>query len=283
MKKSFYIRHAILLYFMLAYAISWGIIFMILSTNGLHIYKGDSVLSKTVSSQILYVWLAMLAGPSIAGISLTALGDGKDSLKILANDIFKWKVKFKWYAAALFIFPAVIVAILYSFTFFSLDYSPGFMIATGIGAGLIGGFFEEIGWTGFALPKLQLKYSPLKAGIILGVVHTFWHLPADAWGGINLYQNLYILHFFLWVLALTAFRLIAVWIYNNSKSVLLASLTHASFTGSQLIFSPSALNKRESIVWYAIFTIMLWIVVLVIIKKDKFQWTKSNLTPFIKS
>jgi uncharacterized protein len=125
MKKSFHIHHAILLYFILAYAISWGIIFVILSPDGLHIYKGDSVLSKTVSAQILYVWLAMLAGPSIAGISLTVLVDGKDGLKNLAKSIFKWKVKFKWYAAALFIFPAVIVAILYSFTFFS----PNFLLA----------------------------------------------------------------------------------------------------------------------------------------------------------
>jgi membrane protease YdiL (CAAX protease family) len=135
------------------------------------------------------------------------------------------------------------------------------MIILGLTAGLIGGFFEEIGWTGFALPKLQLVFTPFKAAIILGVVHTFWHLLADWWGGIHFYKELYVLHFLLWIPGLVALRLLITVIYNNTGSLLLAQLTHASFTGSQLMFSPSALNATESIQWYLVFIAVLWAIV----------------------
>ena len=71
--------------------------------------------------------------------------------------MFNWKVSIRWYAAALLIFPALLVPIIYSFALFSSNYCPGLLIGTGIAAGLIGGFLEEIGWTGFALPKNSIK------------------------------------------------------------------------------------------------------------------------------
>jgi len=270
MIKSFLIRHSIVAYFILAYAISWSGILLLVGINGFKIYQGESFLTNGFSTQILlYVWLAMLAGPCIAGIALTALADGKNGIKKLFSSMLKWRVNAKWYAAALLIFPVLLLIICFSFSFAASKFYPSFMAGFGIVTGLIGGFFEEIGWTGFALSKLQLKYSPLKAGIILGIIHTFWHLLADVWGGFALYKELYVIHFFLWLLALTAFRLIAVWIYNDTKSLLLAQFTHASFTGSQIIFSPSTLSAAENVMWYAGFVITLWIVVMFIIKRER--------------
>ncbi len=79
----------------------------------------------------------------------------------------------------------------------------------------------------------------------------------------------YVMHFFLWIIALTAFRLLSVWIYNRSNSLLLAQLTHASFTGSQLVFGPQAVSAAESVFWYMIFIFALCIVVAVIVIKEK--------------
>ncbi|WP_018617458.1 CPBP family intramembrane glutamic endopeptidase [Segetibacter koreensis] len=256
------IYSAVIFYFIVAYAIAWGGILYSFGSEGFKLYQGEGVLSGSIDQKFLYVWIAMLAGPSIAGILLTAITDGKKGVRHLLASISIWKVEIKWYAFALFIFPVVLLFILASFSVFSSKFYPSTMITIGLAAGLIGGFFEEIGWTGFALPKLQLIYTPLKAGIILGVVHAFWHLLGDLWGGVIFYKELYEIHFFLWILCLTAFRLVASWIYNNTGSLLLAQLTHASFTGSQLMFSPSALNPTESIVWYAAFVIVLWIIVI---------------------
>lgn len=268
--KSFIQSRSLLIYFILAYAISWGGFFLSFGPDGFKIFQGESVLSQDFSNnQSLIVWLAMLAGPSLAGLLLTGIADGNPGLKRLVSSILKWNVNIKWYIAALFITPTLLVLILYGLVFFSPDFSPGLMLGFGLAVGLIGGFFEEIGWTGFAQTKLQLYYSPLFAGIILGVIHAIWHFLADYWGGVSFYGEFYVLHFFLWIIALTAFRLLSVWIYNRSNSLLLAQLTHASFTGSQLVFWPSAVSAAESVIWYMVFTFALCIVVAIIIIKEK--------------
>ncbi len=267
--KAFFKQHPLFSYFTLAYSIAWGGVFLVNLFSGFHVFHGESVLSKGISGQSMLVWLVMLAGPGIAGIFLKCMVDGKKGLKELLSLMLRWKVNIRWYAAALLIIPALLVPVIYSFVLISKNYSPGLMLGTGIGAGLIGGFIEEIGWTGFALPKLQLKYTPFVAAIILGLIHAIWHLPADYLGSIIFYKELYLLHFLLWIIALTAFRFLAIWIYNRSKSLLLAQLTHASFTGSQFIFGPPAATATQAVLWYGVFTAALCVVVSIIILKDK--------------
>ena len=266
--KKLILKHSLTTYFFLAYFIAWGGILLSFGSDGIRVLQGGNVLAEGFSKQLFVMWLAMLAGPSVAGILLTLLLDGKGGLKNLISFQLTWKVNPVWYAAALLLIPLALSIIFYSFSFISPKFSPSFLLGFGIIVGLIGGFFEEVGWTGFALPKLQLHYSPFSAAIILGVIHTFWHLLADALGTYSLYQDLYILHFLLWLIALTAFRVIAVWIYNQSKSLLLAQLTHASFTGSQIILTPPTLNGPGNVVWYAAFAIALWVIVGVIIYFD---------------
>jgi membrane protease YdiL (CAAX protease family) len=267
--KTFLKEHSLFVYCALAYSIAWAGILLINFYSGFHLFDGESVLSKGISGHVMLIWVVMLSAPCIAGLSLKRVVDGKTGIQQLFSSMSRWKVSIRWYAAALLIIPVLLVPVIYSFTLISKNYSPGLMVATGIGAGFVGGFFEEIGWTGFALPKLQLKYTPFVAGIILGIIHAFWHLLADYLGGINFYRDLYFLHFLLWIIALTAFRLLVVWIYNHSKSLFLAQLMHASFTGSQLIFGPPAVTAQEAVLWYSVFTVALCIVVFIIVIKDK--------------
>ena len=268
--KTFIRSRSLSFYFILAYAISWGGFLLSFGPDGFQIFQGESVLSQGFSErQSFIVWLGMLAGPSLACLLLTGIVDGKPGLKRLVLSMLKWNVNIKWYIAALFMTPTLLVLILYGLMFISPDFSPGLLLGFGLAVGLIGGFFEEIGWTGFAQTKLQLYYSPLFAGIILGVIHAIWHFPADYWGGISFYGEFYVLHFILWIIALIAFRLLSVWIYNRSNSLLLAQLTHASFTGSQLVFWPPAVSSAESVFWYMIFTFALCIVVAIIVIKEK--------------
>jgi membrane protease YdiL (CAAX protease family) len=99
---------------------------------------------------------------------------------------------------------------------------------------LIGGpLFEEPGWSGFAQPRLQLIYSPLVGGLILGSLWALWHLP----GYLIPSQDLTdipprgtVLDFVVFALALIALRLVIQWVFNNTKgSVLMAILVHASW------------------------------------------------------
>ena len=266
--NSFSVRHPLTVYFSMAYLIAWGAILLINFCNGLQYFHGENVLSTGISGRIMIVWLVMIAAPAIAGVFLKWIVDGKDGVKELFLSISRWKVSAGWYAAAVLTTPVLLIPIIYSFVLVSKNYIPGLLLVSGIGGGLIGGFLEETGWTGFALPKLQLKYTPFVAGIILGVIHAIWHLPADYLGSISFYKEFYVVHFLLWIVALIAFRLLVVWIYNHSKSLLLAQLTHASFTGSQLIFGPPAATAAQAVLWYGVFTAALCLVVVIIILKD---------------
>ena len=266
--KKFINRNALLLFFTMAFVISWVGILLSFGQNGLRIFQGQDVLAGKYSSQLILIWLSMLVGPSISGIFLTATIDGKRGLKHLLRLILKWKVHIKWYCAALLVFPAILLLIFYSLSFVSERFYPAPILIPGLFIGSIGGFFEEIGWTGFAMPRLLSRFSFIKTAIILGVIHSMWHLFADYLGGADFYKTLYLFHFFLWIIALTVLRFFIMWIYRHTQSLFLPILIHASFTGSQLILTPSILNGTESILWYAIFVVIITTLLLTIIIRN---------------
>jgi uncharacterized protein len=268
MMKKFINRNALLLFFSIAFAISWIGIVLSFGQNGLYVFHGQDVLAGKYSSQLILIWLSMLAGPSISGIFLTATIDGNRGLKHLLGFIIKWKVHIKWYCAALLVFPAILLLIFYSLSFVSDRFYPAPLLIPGLFVGFIGGFFEEIGWTGFATPRLLSRFSFIKTAILLGAIHSIWHLLADYLGGADFYKTLYLLHFFLWIVALTVLRFFIIWIYQHTQSLFLAILVHASFTGSQLILTPSILNGTESVLWYAIFAAIMMLLLLTIIIRN---------------
>ena len=80
---------------------------------------------------------------------------------------------------------------------------------------LLGGVWEELGWTGYALPKLQQalaprRYPALFASLILAVFRGLWHVPLIAYGKV--------LWFDAFIFSI-AFQLIIAWLYNRSGSV----------------------------------------------------------------
>jgi hypothetical protein len=59
-------------------------------------------------------------------------------------------------------------------------------------------------------------------------------------------------------------RVLIVWTYSNTKSVLLSQLLHASYTGSFVIFSPPHVTAAQESLWYAVYGIALWLVVAIV-------------------
>jgi membrane protease YdiL (CAAX protease family) len=105
--------------------------------------------------------LAWVAGPPIAGILLTGLLHGRTGFRDLLTRMRRWRVGARWYAVALLTAPLVFTAILLAFSLSSPEFLPRILTTSdtasvllfGIGWGLIGGgFLEELGWTGFAVP-----------------------------------------------------------------------------------------------------------------------------------
>lgn len=210
----------------------------------------------------------MLIGPSFAGIMLTRIVDGKPGLNNLLSRMRRWRVQVKWYAVALLLPPALILT-----TLLTLDavLSPVFyphILAYGIAFGVLAGFLEEIGWTGYVLPKMSVKYGWLQSAIIIGAIWGLWHAPVIDFLGAAYPHGTYLLPFYLSFVALVmALRVLIVWIYENTKSVFLTQLIHASSTGFLACFGPLAVSPAQEAFWYSIYAAILWILVVIVIMR----------------
>ena len=130
--------------------------------------------------------------------------------------------------------------------------------------GLVAGSFEEVGWTGFATPRLLARQRPFTAGLSLGLAWALWHALVDFRLNFNAHGVLWLLEFaFLYMAALTAYRLLMTCVYAHTQSLLLAVLMHASYTGWLLVLYPST-SFRQGLVWQGTFAAMLCVAVTVI-------------------
>ena len=241
--RAFIERRPLLSYFALTFAISWGGFVLVVGPGG---FPGTGSQFDTLTT---FVVLAMLAGPSAAGLLLTGLVDGRVGLRELLSRLLRWRVGARWYAAALLTAPILAAAVLFALSIrspiFTTDAMASLVLASVV-AGLIGGFFEELGWTGFAVPRMRPRYGILATGLVVGVLWGAWHLLQTLWvggtysGGLPLVLFL-ILYFFSGVAQLTAYRVLMVWVYDRTGSLLVAMLMHTSLiVGTIFIFTPLA-------------------------------------------
>lgn len=253
-------RHPLFVYFLLAYAISWGGILFIASLKGL-----DPRAIKLTDGALMYLF--MLLGPSLSSLTLTALLEGKDGVKHLFKRMTNWKVGWNWYLPLLTI-PILSTAVFLIFsTMVSPIYKPNMNLAFGLVIGGLAGLFEETGWTGFALPRLQSKYGVFLSGLILGLLWACWHGMADYWGNIANFGANWLPHFILyWIIPLTAYRILMAWVYKNTNSLLLGQLMHVFYTGTLVTVEPT-MAVTESILWIAPFAAALWVVVIIVMKR----------------
>jgi membrane protease YdiL (CAAX protease family) len=260
--RHFIKRQPVPTYFTLVYIIAWGGILVLIGPSGLQPAATRSM------QQVLLVFVAMLLGPSLTGIGLTAVLDGKAGIREVVSRWLRWRVHPRWYAVALLTTPLLLLAIEALLSVVSPVFIPALIASSdkatvlgfGLTIGLLAGFFEEIGWTGFAMPRMLARRSVLATGLILGVLWGTWHVLGDYWGNAGSYGSLYPVRGFLWVATLTAYRVLMVHVYGKTTSLGLIQLMHASFTGGQVILGP-ALSAPSYLLWYGTFSAALWILV----------------------
>jgi membrane protease YdiL (CAAX protease family) len=156
------------------------------------------------------------------------------------------------------------------------------LLVSGIVVGLAGGFVEELGWTGFAVPRLRLRYSILSTGFIMGVLWGAWHLLQMWWVGGTSSEALSLalflpLYFFLAVAALTAYRVLMVWVYDCTESLLVAILMHASYIFSTLFVLAPPTTGMPFLIYSGIFTAVVWVVVAAVAVANHGQISQQPL------
>ena len=253
-------RYPLVAYFALTFLISWT---GALAVAAPHLIR-DEPLPKMTG---ILMFPAMLLGPTFAGIVLTRIVDGKSGLRVLFSQMFRAWVPPSWYTALLLPPGLVLTVLLLLERFASPVYAPN-RFFMGILFGIPAGFLEEIGWMGYAFPKMRSESNGLAPSILLGMLWAFWHLPVINYLGTATPHGAYWLPFFLaFSLAMTAMRVLIAWIYTNTKSVLLAQLMHVSSTGSLVLFSAARVTAAQEAMWYALYGTVLWIAVGIVVKR----------------
>ncbi|HVP48828.1 MAG TPA: CPBP family intramembrane glutamic endopeptidase [Bryobacteraceae bacterium] len=255
--SAFATRHPVASYFMLAFVMSWCCASAVVVPQ----LRSPEPLPKSAG---ILLFSSMLLGPILAGLGLTRVLDGKSGLRDLGARMLRWRVGARWYLPLL-LPPALILIVLFSLgAFHSPVFAPNFVLL-GILFGIPAGVFEEIGWTGFALPRMIRDGNALKPAILLGLLWGTWHLPIINYLGAATPHGAYWLAFFLaFTAAMTAMRVLIAWIYVNTRSVLLSQLMHISSTSSLVIFSPGRISPAQETLWYAAYAAALWLTVALI-------------------
>src|SRR5215217_1844220 len=188
--EAFIKRHPVLAFYALVFAISWGGILLVVGPGGI-----PAANKGQFETLLPIAILAMVAGPSVAGILLTGLVYGKAGLREFLSRLLRWRVGARWYAVALLTAPLAFTAVCLVLSLTSSEFLPGILtsddkasvLLMGIFAGLVAGIFEELGWTGFATPTLlgRMRYGILATGLIVGVPWAVWHLLVAFWASLT--------------------------------------------------------------------------------------------------
>lgn len=264
--SSLCVSDSVLPYFALTFAISWAGALILVAPR---LLRGESIPKFTG----LMMFPVMLLGPAISGIALTAKSAGAPGIRALFRRIVA-PFSVRW-LAVLLIPPGTIAIVLAIFTLaVSPAYTPNrFLI--GASFGVIAGFVEEIGWTGFAFPAMQRNRSPLRAATILGLLWSLWHLPVvDYLGAITPHGASWAAYFLAFAAVMTAMRALICWVYVNTGSLLLAQLLHASSTGSLVVLSPPRITAAQESLWYFAYAGVLWVVVAAVVQINGMTLTR---------
>lgn len=261
MLKELIRKYSLKTYFILSILISWGSLLLILGPQR---FLG---LEKIPDTLLPFTYLAMISGTTISGLLLIGLVKGRSGFKDFFSRLKKWKMPFKFYAIAIFTAPIIFLITSLVLSIFSKEFIPSIIISnqklvlimSSIAGGLMAGFFEEIGWTGFAIPKLRETYSLIKTGLIVGIVWGIWHMPlflSPITGSVSLFVLLLLIKL---ITHLPAYRVIMTLMYDKTNSLLLTIIMHISLTTGMLVFQPTIL-EGVNIIWYNLFvTAMIWI------------------------
>lgn len=173
------------------------------------------------------------------------------------------RARIGWYCAAVLL-PAIVLLMAYAssttlpFTDGSLIPRSGRALLAAIAISICANPCEEIGWRGFALPRLQARYGPVTASFAIGLLSALWHVPLLLSAPMSAYPVL------PWTIGTVCIAFVATWLYNGARrSLWVLALFHVAFN------ILSAWIGIKSFYVYALISLLLTTVL--VIRSPKFR------------
>jgi membrane protease YdiL (CAAX protease family) len=226
-------------YFGLTFALSWAMWWLAAQ-------QGFGTASPTTIGTLAF-YIGVFA-PGIVSLLLTRSLHGPAALRSLLARLIQWNVAGRWFAFALFFTIAIKLAgalahraILGEWPAFAappLALTVLLMLGATFLSTMLGGQAgEELGWRGFALPRMAASMGLAMSGVILGLIWAVWHLPIFYLFPLS---DTYHQSFPLYTLQVTALSVAMTWLYAHTRgSLFLAMLMHAAVNNTKGIV-PSA-------------------------------------------
>lgn len=228
----------------------------------------ESAVSLRSPANAITVW-----APGLAAILLTILSSRGPGVGALLSKLGKWRVGWQWYLVAVLFEPARWCLSLGIDRALGRSYELGpmplqvilgpaaaYMIPVALVFTLPNAVGEEIGWRGFALPRLRAWRGALVGTLVLGLFWGLWHIPAWIGQGLSLGFGPMAVR----VLGIAATAFVFTWIYYGSGGSLVpAVIYHASIASKNYLF-PGQPTRTDEIV--------LWVFVLLMIASTRSMW-----------
>lgn len=243
---------SLLTFFVLAYALMWACFISVAVAIPARSLLGNSLLLLGAFS------------PSLAAIFLVSGHEGRSGVVALLGRVVEWQVALRWYVfaiayiAVIKLSAALILRVatgswprfgsdLYLIPF-AILFSTPFQVG------------EELGWRGYALPRLAHRFGLARASLLLGVIWGCWHLPQFFIAAADTYKQ----SFPVFVLQVTALSVAMAWLWERANgSLLLTMLMHSAVNNSKDIV-PSATSagaifglSASAVAWTTV--VLLWV------------------------
>jgi membrane protease YdiL (CAAX protease family) len=216
---------SLLKFFLLTYAVTWACFITLV-----RISHGPAPAAPTLALVRGFLLLLGTFAPSLVALGITARAEGRPGVRALLRRILQWQVGTRWCLFAIAYLPAIklSVALVHrvmtgSWPRFGTEPWYIIMVAIAVSTPVQAG--EEIGWRGYALPRLAAHFGFARASILLGLIWSAWHLPIFFLPGADKYGQ----SFPVWTLQVVALSVAITWLYAHTNgSLLLAMLMHSA-------------------------------------------------------
>jgi uncharacterized protein len=232
---------------------------------------------------VLLLYLGTFA-PSLVALGITAWDEGTPGVHALFGRLFQWQAAVRWYLFAIGYMAGIklTAALVYRLIIGSGPRFGGeawyailvaILFSTPVQAG------EEIGWRGYALPRLAARFGFARASLVLGLIWAFWHLPLFFIRELGNYGQ----SFPVFLLGGIALSVAMAWLYSHTNgSLLLAMLMHSAvnqtvgIVPSSVANASSPLALRASLIGWLTDAILWVSAAYFLVRMGRVEWSVSE-------